>query len=118
MNTTDPTPLAADAAPRPRHAVSPSLIAEGGGLLGSHHLAELYPLLEGAELEAFGADIRAKGLLDPVTIFEGPVLDGRPRFFACTRAGIEVRPVEYPAGDPLGFVLSRNHHRRHLTPEL
>jgi hypothetical protein len=44
------------------------------------------------------------------------VLDGRHRLRACEEAGIEPRVEEYTGNDPMGYVLTKNFKRRHLTP--
>jgi N6-adenosine-specific RNA methylase IME4 len=82
--------------------------------LRAHPCAEILPLLEGEPFDKLVADIRANGLLQPITIHQGMILDGRNRFRACEAAGIEPRFVEYGGDDPLSFVLSLNVHRRHL----
>jgi N6-adenosine-specific RNA methylase IME4/ParB-like chromosome segregation protein Spo0J len=80
----------------------------------AHPYAEILPLLEGQPFDELVADIKANGLLQPITVHEGKVLDGRNRWNACKAAGVEPRFVEYKGGDPLGFVLSLNVQRRHL----
>ena len=45
----------------------------------------------------------------------GRILDGRNRAKACQELGIEPKYVEYEGNDPVGFVLSKNLHRRQLT---
>jgi N6-adenosine-specific RNA methylase IME4/ParB-like chromosome segregation protein Spo0J len=82
--------------------------------LKAHPYASIFPLLEGEPFDNLVADIKANGLLQPITICENQILDGRNRFQACLAAGIEPWFVEYDGGDPLGFVLSQNLHRRHL----
>jgi hypothetical protein len=68
-----------------------------------------------ADLASLAHDIRERGLLDPVTILDGMVLDGRNRLRACELAGVEPRTVEWAGrGDPAGWVLSKNLRRRHL----
>src|SRR5262249_52752207 len=82
-----------------------------------HPLAEALPPMSDAEYQGLLADIRAKKLLlEPITLYEGKVLDGRNRLRACEEAGIEPTFVEYTGSDPLGYVLGKNITRRHLTP--
>jgi N6-adenosine-specific RNA methylase IME4/ParB-like chromosome segregation protein Spo0J len=80
----------------------------------AHPYADILPLLEGEAFDSLVADIRANGLLEPITIHQGLILDGRNRVRACEAAGIEPRFLEFDGDDPLEFVLSLNVHRRHL----
>jgi hypothetical protein len=48
-----------------------------------HPLANVFPLLEGEELDALVADIQASGLCEPVWLYEDQILDGRNRYCAC-----------------------------------
>jgi len=87
-----------------------------------HPLADMFPLMEGDEFDALVADIKANGVREPITIFEGKILDGRNRYRACVLLGIEPRFQEHRAGcahvgDPAAYVISMNIHRRHLTAE-
>ena len=82
-----------------------------------HPIAELFPALEGAELQSLADDIKANGLVHPIITFEGKILDGRNRFAACKVAKVEPKFVEYRGIiPPLVWALSTNIHRRHLTP--
>lgn len=80
-----------------------------------HPLSAAYPAMPEADLVALAEDIKAHGLREPVTMFEGMVLDGWHRCQACQIAGVEIRKVEFEGDDPRAFVLSKNAHRRHLT---
>ncbi|TDX72614.1 N6-adenosine-specific RNA methylase IME4 [Neorhizobium sp. R1-B] len=80
-----------------------------------HVLADLFPMLSDGELNELAEDIAARGQENPVWIFQGRIIDGRNREEACHRAGIVPRYCEYQGDDPLGFVLSLNLRRRHLT---
>jgi N6-adenosine-specific RNA methylase IME4/ParB-like chromosome segregation protein Spo0J len=80
----------------------------------AHPLAAIVPLLDGEAFNTLVADIRAKGLLQPITLHEGAILDGRNRLRACKAAGIEPRFVDYQGNDSLAFVISMNVTRRHL----
>lgn len=80
-----------------------------------HEYADLFPLMTGAEFVELKKDIKEKGLVEPVVLYEGKILDGRNRFKACQEVGVEIRFVEYHGDDPLGFVVSINLIRRHLN---
>ncbi len=80
-----------------------------------HPIADLFPLLAGADLDALADDIRDNGLLHPIVRHGGKILDGRNRFRACGLAGVEPRFVDFDGPDPLAFVVSANLHRRHLN---
>lgn len=86
-----------------------------GSILIPHKLASLFPLMEEDELQTLAADMRAHGLAHPIVLHEGKILDGRNRYRACVQTGINARCVEYAGDDPLGFVISSNLHRRHLS---
>jgi ParB-like chromosome segregation protein Spo0J len=83
-----------------------------------HRLADIFPMLEDDDLKALAEDIKAKGLTEPITLYEGKVLDGRNRYRACDLAELELEPhdfTQYKGDDALGFVVSKNLHRRHLN---
>jgi N6-adenosine-specific RNA methylase IME4 len=79
-----------------------------------HKLADLFPLMEGEAFNTFAADIKARGLLQPIVVLDNKVLDGRNRYRACVKTQVAVRVETYTGDDPLGFVIASNLHRRHL----
>ena len=81
-----------------------------------HPLSELFPLMQGREFDELVADVKDNGLREAIWTYQGQILDGRNRWKACEAANITSRPMrEYSGDDALGFVLSLNLHRRHLT---
>ncbi|MCV3209625.1 MT-A70 family methyltransferase [Mesorhizobium sp. YC-39] len=80
-----------------------------------HPLAELFPMLPEAEIALLADDICTNGLNHPIVLYEGKILDGRNRLAACEFGQLEPSFVDYAGDDPLGFVLSENLRRRHLT---
>ena len=85
-------------------------------MISSHPAAELFPFMSDEELAELAADIRAHGLLEPIVLLDGLVLDGRNRLRACEAAGVEPRFVDWDGtGDPAVWVISKNLKRRHLS---
>lgn len=83
---------------------------------GFHTACLLFPPLPPAEFDALVADIAANGLLHPIVLHDGLVLDGRNRLLACRRAGREPRFTEWKGeGSPLSWAISTNMQRRHLS---
>jgi len=78
--------------------------------------------MEGPEFDALVEDISKNGgVRQPITLFQGKILDGLNRYKAGQKAGVRFRDtnvVHFDAikqGDPLAFVISANLHRRHLN---
>lgn len=82
-----------------------------------HPYAEVFPLLEGEAFDELVADIRTHGLREPIWTFAGRILDGRNRYRACQKAGIDpdFRAFEGTDAAALALVVSANMHRRQLT---
>lgn len=86
-----------------------------------HPAAEIFPLLEGPELQALADDIRQNGQREPSVMIRGMLLDGRNRERACAIVGVKPARREFGSRpgdgtDPARAVLSWNLHRRHLSP--
>ena len=86
-----------------------------------HPLADIFPLLQSDDLRDLATDIRERGLIEPITIHEGKILDGRNRYRAAklVRFNFTERCFRsLPDGmNPEAFVIGANIHRRHLTAE-
>lgn len=84
-----------------------------------HPICLLIPSADEDELQDLTDDIRAHGLIDPIVLFEGMILDGRNRAAACEHAGVAPRYVHFDGGreDALILVISHNLKRRHLTKQ-
>jgi len=82
-----------------------------------HSFAEIWPLLDGADLEAFTRNIKLRGQVVPILTYQGKVLDGRNRYRACRALGIEPRcePANVKNDEEaLELVVSLNDQRRHM----
>ena len=102
-----------------------------------HPAAAVFPMLDDAELETLGADIKLNGLKVPIVFWRAGdeqflLVDGRNRFEAMERAGIELPldrfglPDKYRGAcvckvssrkDPLPLIIALNVHRRHLSKQ-
>lgn len=84
--------------------------------------ADMFPMMTEDELLDLMADIKANGMIDPITIIEiGDdaeefLIDGRNRRKACKRLGIKNPAVTSLATkDPTAFVISVGLRRRNMT---
>jgi len=84
-------------------------------LLQPHVLADVFPEMPQAEFDELKADIAANGLLEPIWLYEGKILDGRHRHRACSELGIECHFQQYVGDSPAAFVSSKNLQRRNLN---
>ncbi len=80
-----------------------------------HPLANIFPLIEGQAFDDLVADIRTNGVREPIWMYQHQILDGRNRYRAAKEAGVKCELRTYDGDDPVGFVVSLNLHRRHLT---
>lgn len=81
-----------------------------------HPLSELFPLHDGPPLWELRKDIETNGQLEPISTYQGKVLDGRRRQACCIAAGIapKYKPFKGSEAEALAFVVSKNLKRRHL----
>lgn len=80
-----------------------------------HPACTVFPQLSDAELRELAEDIAVNGLRNAIVLLKGKILDGRNRYLACDIAGVTPRFVEFEGDDPIGWVVSQNLVRRHLT---
>lgn len=80
-----------------------------------HPYADIFPWIEGPAFDELVEDIRRNGVHEPIVFLDGQILDGRNRYMAARKLGVEYPRVEYEGDDPLGFVISLNLTRRHLS---
>jgi len=81
-----------------------------------HPLSAIFPLMNQEGIRELGLDMKNNGQEDAIVLFEGKILDGRNRYFACKMFEIITKFEELKEGiDPLTFIISKNLHRRHLN---
>jgi N6-adenosine-specific RNA methylase IME4 len=81
-----------------------------------HEAANIFPMMTGQDYYDLRNDIKENGLLEPIILHDGKILDGRNRYTACLDLGIEPAFEEFKNGQsPISYVISKNLHRRHLN---
>lgn len=81
----------------------------------NHKFADIFPLMNSKEFKELKKDIETNGLLEPIVLFEGKILDGRNRNNACRELLIKPTFRNYKGKNPLQYVMSTNLKRRNLT---
>jgi len=80
-----------------------------------HPIANIFPMMTGDDYREFAQDIATEGVREPITVYEGQILDGRNRYAACLELGITPPQRWYEGDNPLAYVISLNLKRRHLS---
>ena len=81
-----------------------------------HTITNIFPMMAEEEFKDLVEDIRKHGLREPIWIWKGEIVDGRNRYLACEKAGVEPQFREWDGeGSLVEFVVSLNLHRRHLS---
>lgn len=81
----------------------------------AHEYSLVFPDMEADQFAQLVHDIKARGLLHEIVLFEGKILDGRHRYRACLEANVTPRFRTFKGDDPSGYVVSENLSRRHLS---
>jgi N6-adenosine-specific RNA methylase IME4 len=79
-----------------------------------HPAAALFPMMDAERFASLVESIRNDGLLHPIVLHSGAILDGRNRFKACEEAGVVPRFMDY-IGDPVAYTWTANAERRDLS---
>ncbi len=92
-------------------------VPETARRLEPHAISLLFPAMGAAERQGLRDSLARDGLLDPILLFDGKILDGRHRYDACVELGIEPRFEEFDGDEPAArdHAVARNLLRRHLT---
>ena len=71
--------------------------------------------MDDKEYGAFKNDCVERGIIMPITLYEGMVLDGWHRYRVARETGQAVKEMKYDGKDPAGYIASVNVHRRKLS---
>lgn len=86
-----------------------------------HPFAAEFPIIPSQEFERLVDDIRQNGLVDPIVLASDneTIVDGRNRYLACNEALVDPRftllPSSFTEEQIIGYIVSANVRRRHLT---
>lgn len=80
-----------------------------------HPLSAAFPAMPPEDFQILKDSIVQIGVQNPITLFEGMVIDGWHRYSAATELGMDCPVVELAGVDPRDFVLAQNKARRHVT---
>jgi hypothetical protein len=86
----------------------------------AHELANLLPMIDPARFTELREDIRRNGILEPIKLFEGRILDGRNRYKAARECGHRFSEADFEEfvgsyADAEAYVFSTNFLRRQLS---
>lgn len=80
-----------------------------------HQLSAAFPAMSAEDFQSLKDSITEIGVQNPITLFEGMVIDGWHRYTAANELGMDCPVVELGDVDPRDFVLAQNKARRHTT---
>ena len=80
-----------------------------------HPLSAAFPPMSAEDFQALTDSIDNIGVQNPITLFDGMVLDGWNRYCAALQLGMDCPSVELGDVDPRDFVMAQNKARRHTT---
>jgi hypothetical protein len=80
-----------------------------------HPLSAAFPPMSAEDFQALTDSIDIIGVQNPITLFDGMVIDGWHRYSAALQLGMDCPTVELGDVDPREFVMAQNKARRHTT---
>jgi hypothetical protein len=83
--------------------------------LQQHPLSAAFPAMCADDFDSLTDSIQNIGVQNPITLYEGMVIDGWHRYRAASDLGMDCPTVELGDVDPRDFVMAQNKARRHIT---
>jgi len=83
--------------------------------LKQHPLSAAWPAMQADEYQSLRDSIEAIGVQNPITLFEGMVIDGWHRYTAANEVGMACPSKLLGDVDPVDFVKSQNDARRNVS---
>ncbi len=79
-----------------------------------HEAACIFTTMTEMQIESLAKDIETNGLIVPISVMDGRIMDGRNRWMACSKISKTPKTIIVNPTDPIAYVLSMNRERRHL----
>lgn len=84
--------------------------------LQQHPLSAIFPPMTASEYDSLCASVAKIGILNPIVLYDGMIIDGWHRYRASLDEMVSVPSTELASDiDPQEFVFAQNKDRRHLT---
>ncbi len=83
--------------------------------LTQHPLSAAFPSMQTDEYQSLKESILEVGVLNPIALYEGMVIDGWHRYKAAKELEMDCPSVELDDVNPRDFVFAQNKSRRHIT---
>ena len=83
--------------------------------LKQHPLSAAFPAMQADEFQSLCDSAESIGIQNPITLFEGMVIDGWHRYKAANQVNVDCPTIELGNVDPQDFVIAQNKARRNLT---
>lgn len=87
------------------------------GTLTIHPIAKALPRMDDEAFEVLVSDVKKRGVLIPIVLYKGQILDGRHRYEACKQLGIDCPTMEWDKIEAWRDIQSLNLVRRHLAKD-
>ena len=83
--------------------------------LERHPLSDAWPDMSQQEFSDLVADVGMNGVITPIVLYGGRILDGWHRYKASNLLDVSCPMEEYSGSDPVAIVIASNSVRRHLS---
>ena len=66
-----------------------------------HEAACIFPMMTDEQLDSLAKDIQTNGLIIPISVMNGKIIDGRNRWMACSKISKTPKTIVVSPTDPI-----------------